>query len=57
MMDTVTDPLNGQKVKVKPGDPRVWDGNTRINEMKRRVPDPKSKFTKDTDIPVEVFEN
>jgi hypothetical protein len=50
---TVTSPRNGQKIKVRPGDNRVLDGNTRVHEMLRRMADPASKFKPGTPIPVE----
>jgi hypothetical protein len=50
---TITNPRNGQQIKVRPGDNRVLDGNTRVYEMLRRMADPASKFKADTLMPVE----
>jgi hypothetical protein len=53
LLQTATNPRNGQKIKVRPGDNRVLDGNTRVHEMLRRTADPASRFKPDTLIPVE----
>ena len=53
LLRTATHPRNGQKIKCRPGSNRVFDGNTRVIEMQRRMKDPQSKFKPDTALPVD----
>lgn len=49
--------MRRKKNRPMPGDPRVRDGNSRINAMQRRTTNPDRKFTDETEIPVEVLDN
>ena len=50
LLRTATNPLDGQMIKTRPGSGRVLDGNTRVYEMKRRLPP-------DTQVPVDEIES
>jgi len=47
LMRTVTNPFDGQMVKVKEGSNRLLDGNTRVYEMRRRNFDPSTRIPVD----------
>src|SRR5438874_6473410 len=54
LIETVLNPMDGQFIKVRPGENNTIDGNTRLHEMLRRMQaNPDGLFNKDLEIPVE----
>lgn len=55
LMRSVTNPLNGDKIKISTESGKVVDGNSRALELQRRAADPKSSITPNTKVPVEHY--
>ncbi|WP_190277641.1 DUF6443 domain-containing protein [Adhaeribacter rhizoryzae] len=55
LMKSVTQPKDGQKMKVNVNTGRLIDGNTRAYELQKRAADSKSNITPDTKVPVERY--
>lgn len=54
LMRSVTNPSNGDKIKISTESGKVVDGNSRVQELQRRAGDPKSSITPNTQVPVEL---
>jgi hypothetical protein len=55
LMKSVTNPINGDKIKISTETGKVVDGNSRVLELQRRATDPKSSITPNTQVPVEHY--
>jgi hypothetical protein len=55
LVESVIRPSKGDPLKVDPKTGRVFDGNGRIYELRRRAADPNSSITWDMDIPYEPY--
>jgi len=53
LMESVTNPKNGDMVKESTTTGKLSDGNSRVTEMQKRAADPNSSIAPDTKIPVE----
>jgi len=53
LLQTATNPRDGQMVKVRPGASRVLDGNTRVHEMQNRMRSGSTTLRPETPIPVD----
>ncbi len=54
LLKSVTNPKNGDKVKVSSESGKVVDGNSRVAELQKRAADPKSSIQPDTKIPIQT---
>lgn len=56
LLDAVSRPYNGDWMMIDPKTGRVFDGNGRAYELRRRAGDPGSSITWDTEVPYEPYE-
>jgi len=52
LIKSVTDPANGDMIKINTKTGKVVDGNSRTLELQRRANDPRSSIKPDTEVPV-----
>jgi hypothetical protein len=55
LMKSVTDPKNGDPIKIDTETGKVVDGNSRAYELQDRANDPNSSITPDTRVPYEPY--